>query len=68
MFDGNTTSAASLGKFCGHSISRVVSSQRFLTLRFTTDSDVQAPGFKLFYNFTSEDTGMFGYLNHVENE
>lgn len=54
LFDGNSTSSPSLGKFCGDIFSPISTTQRFLTMQFVTDSDTQHAGFKMFYNFTTE--------------
>ncbi|KAH3871069.1 low-density lipoprotein receptor-related protein 12-like [Dreissena polymorpha] len=52
LFDGNSTGATSLGRFCGHTFLPISSTQRFLTLNFVTDHATGFRGFEFFYNFT----------------
>merc|ERR1712179_54446 len=52
LFDGNSTSAPTMGTFCGSTFLTTSSSQRFLTLNFITDDSTQQRGFQIFYNFT----------------
>lgn len=55
LFDGNSTrSSPSLGRFCGYFFTPISSTQRFLTLQFVTDYNIQSRGFKLLYNFTTD--------------
>lgn len=61
LFDGDSTTSPSLGKYCGSVFYPISSSQRFLTLQFISDSTshssfhIAYPGFRLFYNFTNDD-------------
>jgi len=54
LFDGDGIAAPSLGRFCGDIFAPISSTQRFLTMQFTTDGDTQYAGFKMAYNFTTE--------------
>jgi len=54
IFDGSDVGAPSMGRFCGDKFASISSTQRFLTLQFTTDGSAQMSGFKLHYNFTEE--------------
>lgn len=49
-YQGNSTSAQPLGRFCGSQIPTPIVSRSNLFLQFQTDSSIRAAGFKL--NFT----------------
>lgn len=57
LFDGESTSSPSLGRFCSDIYHSISSSQRFLTLQFITDEENQGAGFKIIYNFIQPVTG-----------
>lgn len=54
LFDGPTSTAASMGRYCGRSFTPISSSQRYLTVLFVTNNEDQFNGFKLYYNFTND--------------
>ena len=65
IFDGDSTSALSLGRFCGDSFVPLSSTQRFLTVQLITDGyDGDSLGFKLFYNLTTDILGRSGFKQY----
>lgn len=53
LFDGDSLSSPSLGKFCGDKFAPISSTQNILTLLFVTDDFDQFPGFLLNYTFSN---------------
>lgn len=61
LFDGESLSSPSLGRFCSDAFHSIISSQRYLTLQLITDDDKQEAGFKLVFNFVQAR----GKLKHL---
>lgn len=54
LYDGDSVSSRSMGRYCGNTFNPVTSTGNSLTLKFVTDGYTQYQGFKLFYNFTNQ--------------
>ncbi|CAK8672995.1 unnamed protein product [Clavelina lepadiformis] len=56
IYDGPSTSSSPLGRFCGNNLpTPVISSGKYLTLYFHSDSSVSGDGFSIHYNVGCEN-------------
>ncbi|KAL3880827.1 hypothetical protein ACJMK2_033033 [Sinanodonta woodiana] len=55
-FDGNSDSNASLGFFCGNSVPTYVSSENYMTIKFTSDYSMVSKGFRAQYKSGPRDS------------
>lgn len=60
VYDGKTSRSKLIGRFCGNATVELISSHRYLSLFFETNSHRQARGFNFTYDFVQSSTGCGG--------
>lgn len=64
VYDGTDANSTQIGKFCGESAPKIISTLNHLFLRFESDSSITSHGFKANYSFF--DVGCGGILKKDE--
>ncbi|KAJ8318614.1 hypothetical protein KUTeg_003705 [Tegillarca granosa] len=67
IYDGTSSSAKEIAKYCGTSNINVVSSGRYLFLEFVTDDSTRERGFRLNYRFVTSQSACGGTQHMCSN-